>query len=362
MKKIVFNGIPFCSDELYGIARHTYEVLRELDKIVEPDTIEILSPKCNFDPIEFKNIKFKKIGLYKNKSALIQRINIVFWKYIIFRFYCVFNKAISVNTTIAFKLYNFDVMSIYDCTPEIFYSNCNDDNKHKWTKIINNQLKNTKKCKIILTDSESARADIAKYYNFDINRIKVVYCGWQHFTRFSEDDSVFDRFNISKGDYFFTLGSRMPHKNIKWISYAAKKHQNYKFVITGSKHNYVDMSFEGDKLENIIFTGYLKDEEIKALAKYCKAFILPSFYEGFGIPPLEAMSVGADCIVSNTSCLPEIYQNSVWYIDPNDYNSIDLDEIMSRPKESNDLVLNRFSWKNSASVLWDILKDLASNG
>ena len=82
-----------------------------------------------------------------------------------------------------------------------------------------------------------------------------------------------------------------------------------------------------------VVTGALSDEEIKALMRHCKASIQPSFYEGFGIPPMEAMSVGADCIVSNASSLPEVYKNSVWYIDPHDYDSIDLDKIMAQKKK-----------------------------
>ena len=158
-------------------------------------------------------------------------------------------------------------------------------------------------------------------------------------------------------DYFFSLGSRLPHKNIKWVTSAAKLHPQYKFVITGSSGNR-DLSFEGEIPENMIFTGYLKDEEIKSLMRHCKAFIQPSFYEGFGIPPMEAMSVGADCIVSTGGSLPEVYKDSVWYIDPYDYENIDLDEIMSRPKASNEFILDEYSWEKSARLLLDILRKI----
>jgi glycosyltransferase involved in cell wall biosynthesis len=64
------------------------------------------------------------------------------------------------------------------------------------------------------------------------------------------------------------------------------------------------------KTSNIHFTGYLTDGEIKALMQNCRAFIHPAIYEGFGIPPLEAMSCGADLIISTATCLPEIYEKS----------------------------------------------------
>jgi glycosyltransferase involved in cell wall biosynthesis len=108
----------------------------------------------------------------------------------------------------------------------------------------------------------------------------------------------------------------------------------------------------------VIFTGYLSDEEIKALMNHCKVFVQPSLCEGFGIPPMEAMSVGANCIVSNRASLPEVYLNSVWYIDPEDYDNINIDKIMQSSKNDNDVILNLYSWKKSALELFNYLKAL----
>ena len=128
--------------------------------------------------------------------------------------------------------------------------------------------------------------------------------------------------------------------------------------MTGSKQGRNDTSFEGDIPQNMVFTGSLSDGEIKALMHYCKAFIQPSFYEGFGIPPMEAMSVGADCIVSNAGSLPEVYKDSVWYIDPYNYVDIDLDSIMSKTKGDNQLVLKEYSWEKSAKELIKVLREI----
>ena len=92
--------------------------------------------------------------------------------------------------------------------------------------------------------------------------------------------------------------------------------------------------------------------------KKCKAFIHPSLYEGFGLPPLEAMSVGARCIVSNVSSLPEIYGRSVWYIDPYNYNEINLGKIMMEEIEDNTVVLNKYSWNKSAELFYKTIKGI----
>ena len=94
---------------------------------------------------------------------------------------------------------------------------------------------------------------------------------------------------------------------------------------------------------------------MKALMRNCKAFIFPSFFEGFGIPPLEAMSVGAKVLVSNASCLPEIYGNSAIYIDP--YNSdIDINEFLKKPVDSPELVLEKYSFANTAKKIYADIK------
>ena len=88
-----------------------------------------------------------------------------------------------------------------------------------------------------------------------------------------------------------------------------------------------------------------------------KAFILPSYYEGFGIPPLEALSCGAKIIVSNAACLPEIYGNFAYYIDPNNTN-IDLKELLKKNVECPDFLLKKYTYSNAANVFYELLKKI----
>lgn len=113
------------------------------------------------------------------------------------------------------------------------------------------------------------------------------------------------------------------------------------------------MKFED--IQNVIFAGFASDEQVKALIQNCKAFIYPAIFDGFGIPPLEALSQNAKVICSNAACLPEIYGASVHYIDP--YNTdVDLDEILSQPIGDSEQVLSRFSWKQSAEAFYEVLE------
>ena len=89
--------------------------------------------------------------------------------------------------------------------------------------------------------------------------------------------------------------------------------------------------------------------------KGCRAFIHPAVYEGFGIPPIEALSCGAELIISNTTCLPEVYGKSAHYIDPYNYD-VDLDELLKEPIASASEVLGRYSWVEEAKKLLMLLR------
>ena len=88
----------------------------------------------------------------------------------------------------------------------------------------------------------------------------------------------------------------------------------------------------------------------------CKAFILPSYYEGFGLTPLEALSAGAPVIVSNAASLPEIYGGAAHYIDPYN-NDVDLDALLKEPVEPPQAILEKYSYDKSADEVYDLIAD-----
>ena len=107
-------------------------------------------------------------------------------------------------------------------------------------------------------------------------------------------------------------------------------------------------------LPNVVLAGYLSDGEVKALMQSSKAFVFPSYFEGFGIPPLEALSCGTNIIVAKASCLPEIYGNCAHYIDP-DNTDVDLDALLKEPVEGPKDVLQTYTYANGAKLFHDLL-------
>lgn len=346
---ICIDGYALSFQTATGIHRNTFEMLKELDNIVEPNTLEVVVPNDLNLGFEFKNIVVTKL-----KAMKMRRLRPIVFNNVTFKKYVKKNKRVSMDLLLSFPSFGCDIIMVYDTIPELFPCNFITWKNKLWKHMfLKRQKKSIKKASLILTDSNSAKSDIEKFYPSSKGKIEVVYCGWQHMLNVKEDESIIQRLSLEKGNYFFSLGSRFVHKNVKWVVSAAKQNPNEKFVVSGRKTKNDD---GGEDVANIVYTGYLSDEEIKALMHYCKAFIQPSMYEGFGLPPIEAMSVGARCIVSNVASLPEIYGNSVWYIDPLKYEPIDLKSIMSTKIEDNQKVLDRFSWKESAKKLYSLLK------
>ena len=201
----------------------------------------------------------------------------------------------------------------------------------------------------IATVSFFSKYQLIDNYKINPNKITVVGCGWQHMNEFYSDSDVLEKYKLKEKSFFFTLGSIAINKNTSWIYKVAEKNPQYEFVIAGGKSNNDKLNMNIDN-RNIKFLGYISDKEIKILMQKCKAFVFPSFYEGFGLPPLEALSQGAKIIISNTASLPEIYKNSAYYIDP--YNAeVDLDSLMREDVDNPYNVLKNYSWKKSAKEL-----------
>lgn len=89
----------------------------------------------------------------------------------------------------------------------------------------------------------------------------------------------------------------------------------------------------------------------------CRAFIFPSYFEGFGIPPLEALAAGAKVIISDSSCLPEIYGNAAHYIDPENPN-VDLNALLTEEVSSAAPILEKYTLKNTAARLYKVICEL----
>jgi glycosyltransferase involved in cell wall biosynthesis len=157
-----------------------------------------------------------------------------------------------------------------------------------------------------------------------------------HFYPVQDEDLLAEirkKYKIPEGDYFLTLAALQPRKNIPhiircFIRYLVSSgRRNVYLVLVGSLGwNYYEIFKTTDRLSefrgNIIFTGYVPDEELSPIYTGALAFLFPSLYEGFGLPCLEAMQCGAPVVSSNTTSLPEVVGNAGILVDPTDADAL----------------------------------------
>ena len=195
-----------------------------------------------------------------------------------------------------------------------------------------------KSSKKIVAISNYVAEDILKNYN-KLARGKVVTI--RNAASVETDnivtfDEIKDKFNVEKNNYFFTVSSLLPHKNLDTLLLVMNKivKDNIalpkKLIISGvggkEKNSLQDKIIVLDLEGNIELTPFVTDSEMYALYKYCYAFLFPSIYEGFGIPPIEAMLLGTAVVTTRKTAIEEITQGKANYVD----NPFDINEWIDR--------------------------------
>jgi len=236
-----------------------------------------------------------------------------------------------------------------------------------------------KRADIIVTISEFSKNEIIKYLGVSPERIYVVPCGvdLSVYNPAINDDQVIvvkNRLGI-KEPYYLYLGTLEPRKNVSLIieAYrtmrARRLDEMPKLIIAGKKgwgyQELFEMVQAYGLTEHIIFTGYIGEEEKAPLLKGAVGFLFPSLYEGFGIPPLEAMACGTPVIVSNRASLPEVVGNIGLLVEPQDselmaqYMELLLDDLEYRRRLSAESRkwAEQFTWEASVAKLGKVYQD-----
>ena len=219
------------------------------------------------------------------------------------------------------------IVTIHDVTPFFFPG-------HKMKSLVRKIgfravfFSSVKKATKVIAVSQSTKNDIVKHFKIKETKIKVVYEGADEQFRVINNDEEIENFkkkyNITK-PYIFYTGVWRNHKNlvglIKAFGILKKKYNlDYNLVLGGKEDSYYpEVRKTWEKLglgDDIIRTGFIDQEDIPLFYNVAKAFVIPSFYEGFGLIGLEAMACGTPVISSNTTSLPEILGDAAIYFDP----------------------------------------------
>lgn len=209
------------------------------------------------------------------------------------------------------------------------------------------------KADVIVTVSEASKKEIMDNYQLKAGKICVAGNAWQHMDTKDLDETVFKDYpQIKKGEYYYYLASLAPNKNLSWILKNAKNNPDRLYVLSGKP---LGDNSGVEKLNNVLCTGYVSDSKARALMKYCRAFLFPSTYEGFGIPPMEALCMGAEIILGDIPVLHEIYGDSAHYTDCKNADISIETLLQNKTKGTAQNVLSRYSWEKSARKIMETL-------
>jgi glycosyltransferase involved in cell wall biosynthesis len=373
--KIAVNTRLLLKNKLEGIGWFTFENLKRMvESHPEHEFYFLFDRPYDTDFIFAPNIKPVKIGLPTRHPLLW-----MLW------FECSIPFALrKIKPDIFISPDGF--ISLHTKTPQIAV--IHDLNFHHrpmdlpfWSRMYYRHFfpKFAKKAKHIITVSQYSKNDLCASYHINPDKISVVYNGAQElYKELTEEQQNGTKARYAMGkNYFLFVGAQHPRKNIDGLLQAfdlfkANWKTEHKLIIVGEKQfltskieeTYKNMAFK----KEVLFTGRLSSEEIALVMGSATALVYVPFFEGFGIPIVEAFYAGIPVIASNVTALPEIADDAALYVNPSSpediaqaMNKISSDDLLRKQLiKKGKLKRPIYQWDKSALELWDIIGSTVS--
>ena len=217
----------------------------------------------------------------------------------------------------------------------------------------------------LFTVSEYSKKDIIKFFKVPEKKISITYNAVDGKFQHKESDEVNylrEKYGIGDKKVLLYVGNLKPHKNLKILLEAYKElpeRDQYIVLLVGKAFQGVHLNENGIEERGVIVTGPVSSEELIDLYNLADIFVFPSLYEGFGIPPLEAMACGTPVICSNASSLPEVVGDAALMFEPRNNTELEslIKQIDDDSKLKDKLIKNgysqvaKFSWEKSVSAI-----------
>lgn len=370
MKNIWIDGYEANVEQRVGSGQVAFELLRSIEKLDLENNYTILLPGKPLSdlPKPRPNWQYKILRPAKLWTRLIIPIYYMFSKNKPDVFFTpthyvpafIKTKRVSIIFDLSFLRF-----------PEMFKQ----DDLYKltnWTKYSANESAH------IITISQSSRKDIEEFYKVPEKRITVAYPGYDEkvfkpVTDQNEIEKIKSKYGIS-GSYIIYIGTIQPRKNLLRLIQVMKSIEGCKLLVVGKikgkgKQAWMNQEIlaEPGKLgieDKIIFAGFVPTESLPALISGAKAFVLPSLWEGFGIPVVESMACGTPVIVSNVSSLPEVAGDAGIQVSPQSETQIEQairllvsdNKIHDRLSKKALEQAKKFSWLKMARAVISVLE------
>jgi glycosyltransferase involved in cell wall biosynthesis len=356
--KIFING-RFLSQQLTGVQRYAAEMVKAMDALLAEDQCspslrdaewQILAPADASDAIELRHIKVRKIG----------RLAGHLWDQVDLPRAAAGGYLVSLANS-GPVLHRHQIVVIHDAQvfrrPDFFSWN--------YLMVHRSLGRLLSRTATIATVSEFSRRELAEVLHLPPSAIAVIPNSAEHFGATAPDFGIIDRLGLTPQKFFLSVGSMTKNKNISLAIEAAKLlgQPDVPLVVVGGDNSKVFQGGPTAVTPGVILAGRLSDGEIAALYARALAFVFPSLYEGFGVPPLEAMLFGCPVIASTADAVAETCGDAAAYFNPLDAQELRL-RMLERmaagkisPEERNRQLqrLAVFSWQRSAEQLLQLL-------
>ncbi len=346
-----------------GIGRYIRNLISNLQEIDKQNEYYILLLKKDYDNVEF-NENFKKVLADFRWYTLKEQIKLPVILYSL-KLDLVHFPHFNIPV---FYIKNF-IVTIHDLIHQKF--SMQRSSTHSTQIYFIKQLfyrfvfwLSLKKSKKIITVSNYVKNDLKDVWNVDNNKIIVTEEGVdksileinEKITK-KEMDDILNKFNV-KPPFIFYIGNAHPHKNVEGLIKAfmeiKSRLQYLQLVLAGNDHYFWQRIKKEFNHKDIIYTGRLTDEEMVTFYKNAKAYVFPSFEEGFGIPLLEAFACGCPVASSNKASLPEVGGDAALYFNPSNNQDmqqkimkvINNSKLATLLKENGAKRVKKFSWKD----------------
>jgi len=356
-----------------GLGRYTEKLIENLERLDHENEYFVFLRKANFDDYKPQNSKFKKVlADYRWYSLseqiklprLLKRYNLDLVHFPHFNV-PLFYRGKFIVTIHDLILLHFPTVRSSTLSPFIF-----------WLKfllyriVIKSAIYRSRK---IIAVSEFTKKDILENYKkIPSEKILVTYeaCDGDFLQSPYEDSKILERYGIIK-PYVVYVGNAYPHKNLERLVLAfsdvSREKKNLKLALVGNEDYFyrrIKNLVKDKKIENIVFAGYVPDHDLDTVYFNAELFVWPSLYEGFGLPPLEAMAGGIPVVSSNHPCMKEILGRSAYYFNGRKKEEIAeaIKKVLGDEELRNDLIRNgyeqvkKYDWKQTAEQTLGLYK------
>lgn len=355
------NG-KFLAQSLTGVQRYAIELLQAFDALladgscVVPSPVVLLVPSQRIQPLP----TLRRIRIREIPSG-----NLHLWEQVHLPWAA--RGALLINLAGSTPLIKFGQVCTFHDTAVFDVPTSFSANFVRWYRLL--FYAQGRLSRRVLTVSRFSKERLVHHLGIDADKIDVVHCGADHMRRQPADSTVLGKLGVESGRYFLAVGSANPNKNFARLieAFAGLQESDARLVVVGGSNAtvFADSSDAAREDPRIVRAGRLTDAEIKALYSNARVYIFPSIYEGFGLPPVEAMFCDCPVLAARAASIPEICGSGAAFFDP--HSVADIRASMQRAlhddawledlRRAGGVRAETFTWHNAALSLVRVLTE-----